>query len=219
MVDLMDEVAEEIRHERMVKMLKFYGPIVAIVVISILTLTGAYVGWQSYKSGQIKELSTRYYKAINLPASKKKEQLAFFEALASENKESYGVLSRFQMAQLQEKMAPSKVVDIFINIVKKTDSPEAIKRAAQMMAILNQFDNLTDEKAQALIMELESIQRASPSWDFIAKFSQAHLLIYLNRLQEAIGILTLLSSDALVPEEIASLSKAYLGAYKSGAVK
>jgi|GEM_PF-1965677 len=219
MVDLMDEVAEEVRYERMAKTLKTYGPIAAIIAVIILAITGGYIIWSNYKENQVKELSIRYYNAVNLPASETKNKLTSFEALSLENKVGYGVLSRFHVAQLQKKMAPTKVKDVFLDIATNTTSPEVIKRAAKLMGILSQFESLTEKKAQSLIHELESVQKTSSAWDFLAKFLQAQLLFYLGRAEEAMSILSLLSSAPEVPEEISSLSKAYIGAYRSGNIK
>lgn len=219
MVDLMDEVAEEVRYERMLKMLKTYGPVAAIIAGGILAVTAGYLIWTNYQENQVKEVSTRYYQALKLPELDKKNKLASFEALSLENKEGYGVLSRFHVAQLQMKMEPTKVGDVFLNIATKTKSPQVIKHAAKMMRILSQFDDLTEKKAQEFVRDLESIQKESPAWNFLAKFLQAQLFFYLDQPKEAMDLLSLLATSPEVPEEVSSLSKAYIGAYRSGNLK
>ncbi len=221
MVDLLDEVADEVRQERLENMAKKYGPYVIGTILTVLAITGVYIAWQNHVSSQIKELSTAYYAASTLQ-KESKEQLAAFEKISKEATSTYGLLSRFQEAQIQQKLGnSSKALDLFNELTAISSSnSDALKHTATMLKILTAIDGLQDPKntkaADELIEELETLQNQAPAWAYLAKLLQAQLYIATGKKEQGQGLLKLLSSAPGVPQNVADLAKAYLSAYTSG---
>ena len=101
MADFLDELQEDIRHERYLNLWKAYGFYVIGVVVLVLVGTAAFIGWQHYQDRLRQGESQAYHQALAwLKAGETDKALKQFDHLEATSK-GYGFLSRLQRLKLQ----------------------------------------------------------------------------------------------------------------------
>lgn len=101
MADFLDELQEEIRQEKYVKLWKAYGPFVLLGVFLALAGTGFYIGWKNYRDHGYQAESVDYHRALDLlKAGKKSEALELFKNLETTSS-GYGFLAKLRQIALQ----------------------------------------------------------------------------------------------------------------------
>ncbi|MBK8008648.1 MAG: tetratricopeptide repeat protein [Rhizobiales bacterium] len=138
MSDIIREVDEELRRERLANIWKNYGGYIALGAFVIVAATAGWRGYEYYAGQQAAAASERYVAAQKLAAdaSKTDEALAAFKAIAGDAPASYRLLARFSAAaELGQK--------------------DAKEGAAAFEAIAN------DTSVESLMREIASIRGAS----------------------------------------------------------
>jgi len=100
MSDIIREVDEELRRERLANIWKNYGGYIALGAFLIVAATGGWRGYEYYAGKQAEAASERYVAAQKLAAdaAKTDEAITAFNAIAANAPSSYKLLSRFSAA-------------------------------------------------------------------------------------------------------------------------
>lgn len=100
MSDIIREVDEELRRERLANIWKKYGGLIALVAFLVVAATAGWRGYEYYAGKQAEAASERYVAAQKLAADATKvdEALAAFDALAKDAPSSYRLLARLSAA-------------------------------------------------------------------------------------------------------------------------
>lgn len=117
---LFQEIDEDLRHERMVKLWKRYGNAVIGVTLAIVVAVAGHQGWKSHNLSKRQDASSRYAEAARIAAQKNAaEAEKSFAALAQNAPAGYAMLARFREAALA---------------VQQGDGPRAAKLYRQLAA-------------------------------------------------------------------------------------
>lgn len=137
MSDIIREVDEELRRERLANIWKNYGGYIAGAAILIVAATAGWRGYEYYANKQAQAASDRYVAAQKLAAdaTKTDDAITAFKAIAGDAPSSYRLLARFSAAA---------------ELGKK----DAAEGAAAFDAIAN------DSSVEQLMRELASIRGA-----------------------------------------------------------
>lgn len=102
MVDFINEVEEELRKDDYNKLLKRYGPAIAVVIFLIIAGTAAFE-WNKSRTGKVaRAASASYLSAADLArAGDSDKAVAEFSALAEEAPEGYSGLSLMRIAAIE----------------------------------------------------------------------------------------------------------------------
>ncbi len=99
MVDVFSEVDEELRHDKLKRLGKKYGPFVIGGIVLFIGAMGGRVYWDEYVTTQRIAESEQYQQAMTaLAAGDRDAAMTGFEALIGEAKYGYGLLARLQAA-------------------------------------------------------------------------------------------------------------------------
>ncbi len=100
MVDIFEEVTEDLRRDRSLRLWKKYGTHVIVFAALVVIGVAGYQGWKSYRLQEREAAAMRYAAALELArAGRPAEAADSFKLLADETgSEGYGVLARFQEA-------------------------------------------------------------------------------------------------------------------------
>lgn len=93
------EIQEDLRREKALKLWKRYGPYVIGVLVAVVIATAAVVGWQQYQQAQRAKEGRLFAEAAALAEDGQQEQAAAaFAALAKEAGSGYADLARLREA-------------------------------------------------------------------------------------------------------------------------
>ncbi len=100
MSDIIREVDEELRRERLANLWKKYGGLIVFAVFLLVAGTAGWRGYEYYAQKQAEAASERYVAAQKLAADagKTDEALAAFKALGTDAPAAYRLLARFSAA-------------------------------------------------------------------------------------------------------------------------
>jgi hypothetical protein len=100
MSDIIREVDEELRRERLANIWKNYGGYIAFAAFLIVAGTGGWRGYEYYAGKQAEAASERYAAAQTLAAdaTKTDEAITAFKAIAADAPAAYKLLARFSAA-------------------------------------------------------------------------------------------------------------------------
>jgi hypothetical protein len=100
MSDIIREVDEELRRERLANIWKKYGGLIAFGAFLLVAGTGGWRGYEYYAGKQAEAASERYVAAQKLAAdaTKTDEAIAAFKAITADAPASYKLLSRLSAA-------------------------------------------------------------------------------------------------------------------------
>lgn len=100
MSDIIREVDEELRRERLANIWKKYGGYIAVAALLVVAATAGWRGYEYYAGKQAEAASARFDAAQKLAAddAKTDEALAAFKALSADAPSAYRLLARFYAA-------------------------------------------------------------------------------------------------------------------------
>ncbi len=100
MSDIIREVDEELRRERLANIWKKYGGLIAFGAFLIVAATGGWRGYEYYANKQAEAASERFAAAQKLAAdaTKTDEAISAFKTLSADSPAAYRLLSRFGLA-------------------------------------------------------------------------------------------------------------------------
>jgi hypothetical protein len=107
--DIFREVDEEVRQEQIITFLKRYGKYVAAVVVLAIAIVAGYRYLEDRRQSEHAEQGDAFEAAVTLvDEGKPAEALPKLQAIAKEGDDSYGLLARFRVAELQAQAKDTK---------------------------------------------------------------------------------------------------------------
>ncbi|MBY0462304.1 MAG: tetratricopeptide repeat protein [Alphaproteobacteria bacterium] len=209
--EFLEEVEQDIRHERLEKLWKEYGKTVIIAVVGVLALTAGFMAWKNHQHKQYLVLSEQFVGAQNLIAQgKTAEAIGVMQALSKGSHQGYAVLARFLEASLLSKEGAGQDVkgaqDIYASIEKDRNADQHFRDLATFFSVNLEIDRLPSVPDEAtvkkLIDTLEPLTKSDNPWHSIAKELKGLLLYKQNKTAEASEIFISLIQDAKSPAEL-----------------
>lgn len=134
MSDIIREVDEELRREKLAAIWKNYGGYIAAGAFLIVAATGGWRGYEYYAEKQAEAASLRFDAAQKLAAdpTKNDEAKAAFEALTKDSPASYRLLSRFANASEIGKKNPKEGAAAFDAIANDSSVDAPLRDLARV---------------------------------------------------------------------------------------
>jgi len=98
LADIFREVEEDIRRDRLQKLWDTYGIYFIALVVGIIAVTSAVVGWGAYKTSQAEQASLAFATAVAEAAKEDADASAIFSELAGDLPAGYAALARLRAA-------------------------------------------------------------------------------------------------------------------------
>lgn len=134
MSDIIREVDEELRRERLANIWKKYGGYIAFAVLLVVAGTAGWRGYEYYAARQAEAASDRYAAAQKLAAdaTKTDEAISAFNSIAADAPASYRLLARFSTAAELGKKDPKQGASAFDAIANDTSVEPLMREIASV---------------------------------------------------------------------------------------
>ncbi|MGQ0663187.1 MAG: tetratricopeptide repeat protein [Pseudomonadota bacterium] len=139
---LFEEVDEDLRRERALKLWKQYGNYVIGGALAVVVGTGAYVAWRDYERKRMAAEGERFVAAADLAAAGDTERaLAAFAHIARQGAAGYATLARLREAGLKARHGDAAGgLAIYLSIAADERAGAEFRDAATMLAALSAAD-------------------------------------------------------------------------------
>lgn len=203
MVDIIDEIKEDLHHERLAKLWKQFGAWIIGAALLIVAGTAGNVWWQGHKAKQQEELSNTYFSAIELLQKDKTEDaVKLLEELRNTDSKAYPALAGFTQASnlIQEKKY-REAAAVYESIADNDKVDETLQDLAllQLVNLEIKYKLAADSVIELRLADLTQPQNA---WHFSASELQASYALGQGNEAKALEIFKSLEEDPLAPENI-----------------
>ena len=209
--EFLEEVQNDIRQERWMKLWEKYGKALTTAVTCVILLVAAYTIWQTYEKNQREKTADRFIHALDLKSAGQTQQaLLDFSALARTGKGSYLLFSKFQQAALlgQEKTekGQEEALKIYEHIYSDKKNEAQWRDLASLFSIMIKADKISLDSPQAaeslssLVTALKPLKESHNPWRYPALELEGTLLFQQGKTQEAAEIFLDLAKDNNAPK-------------------
>ena len=216
MVDIFDEVSEDLRHERAVKLAKRYGGLLLLAALLILAGVAGQEIWQAHKKQQAEASATQYLaltQAVDQPTAPLTPALAESTAqklqdFAAGAPEDYKTLALLRAAALYAgAQATDKAAAIWTRIGADEAAPTLLRDAANLLWAQHELGTANDNDILARLQPMVQVQNP---YHGLAREMQA--LVYLHEGNQAMAksLFTQIQDDPSVPDGTRNRAQAML---------
>lgn len=197
MANFIEEVDEEVRRERLQKLLKRWAPFVAGFIIVLLASVAGYQFWQAHRAEKAAADAAAFRAALaQVQADKPMEAAQAFGNLAGTADAGYALLARFQQASnLVEGKDIAGAIAVYDAIAADADFDARFRNLARYLAAFHGLDTL---EPGAVKQRIAAIPADSP-WAVHARELQAVAEVKAGNTEAARRLLTALADDASAP--------------------
>ncbi|MEE2694283.1 MAG: tetratricopeptide repeat protein [Pseudomonadota bacterium] len=211
MGDIFQEVDDEVRQARLMRLWAKYGRYLILALASIVVATGAKVGWDELRIRQMVAQSTMFSAGIDLAESGQHEQAALaFNTLANESGTGYSQLAALrEAAALVDSGQPSNAISVYDELANAPDTQPLL---AELSTILAAIQRLEQGLWNEAVSSLEPIALGSGPWQYLSQEIMALSRIQAGELGEARELLAALADDPTTPATIRTRARKVLAA-------
>ena len=209
--ELIREVDEEVKRDRLQAQLKRYGPIIAAGVVVVIAGVAAGAWWVDSREKRQQQLSDDFAQAAILADEGSLEDaLEAFGALADKGDAGYRVLAGLREAALLVEVGDT---DAAVAVYDEIVSAKGVASHFRDMAIvLGTLHALDDGDPAALSARLEPLTAENNSWRYSARELTALLAMRTGDNDRAVTLLQTLADDLTAPAGIRARAAELLAA-------
>lgn len=194
MVDFLDEVKEDLKHERLERIFSQYGKHLLAGAVSIVLMTAAITGFMNYRQSSFMETGDEFSHALTL---RPEEGVAALEVIAEEGDGGFKIAAAFARGKmLAEQKNWSEAVAAYDAISDDYAMDTALRELAALRAVHILIK--TDGDVSVIADRLKHLTEENNPWRASALELQALQAIKLEKYAEAKEILVGLQKDMLV---------------------
>ncbi|MCA3262224.1 MAG: tetratricopeptide repeat protein [Telmatospirillum sp.] len=171
MADVFDEVSEDLRRERALKLWKKFAPLLGSVAVAIVLATAGYVLWQDYSRKRTEADALRFAEAARLGTEDATRAVAELRAIARDGQAGYAALARFKAASLAASGSdPAEAVAQYRAIAADAAFDAQLRDAATLVATLLAVDTASPGDA---VRAVQALQTSTGPWRHAAREIEA----------------------------------------------
>lgn len=205
--EFIEEVEQDMRQERYLKLWQKYGKTASYVVTGVLSAVALYMLYQTYTQRKQLEFSDKLLTAHSyLAEGKTTEALAVLEDMNASSTNVYGFLRDLQKAALWmaddtniENM--KKARDIYASLKDTSGVPPMVNDLALLLYVKAELKLRNKTEAEGIAL-LEPLRKDDSPWRFFTKETVAEILFSMDKLSEAKEIYAEIIRDVDSPEGI-----------------
>lgn len=204
---LVQEIEEDLRQEKYMKLWKQYGNhIIAVMLVLVVGVAGHSL-WKNYQTEKKERTSDMFIGAQELVEKGEVSQaLGVLAKTTTEGHRSYSMLSKFQRAALYARpgglQEPQKAIEEFRALSKDESLPKRLQNLALLLAIGQESSRDGGLSAETLLAEVEPLTDSASAWRYSALEMKGALLLKLDRKDEAAEIFADLVRDKKSPKGV-----------------
>ena len=205
MGDIFQEVDDEIRQARLLRLWAQYGRYLIIILVGTVLATAGKVGWDEFQTRCMVAESARFSGALQLTESGQHDQAAVsFNLLVDESVTGYGQLAALrQAAALAESGKPNEAIAVYDRLAGSANTDPIIAELASVLAAMRLLDQGLSQEA---VTKLELIADGRGPWKHLAKEVKALSIMQTGDMEKGRNLLESLTNDPSVPAGIRSRS-------------
>lgn len=204
MPDIFDEVDEDLRAERMRKLLQRYGGLLVLAMVLVVAGVG---GWQAWKlheakvnAGIAQEFLTALDGAAGPPGETRKAALPELAKVAQDGNAGYRVLARLREAALKFDAGDAAGAEaLWTEVANDAAADPLLRDAAVLQSVLHQIDN---GDPAALEARLKPLVAPGNPWHALAEEAQAMIELRQGHDDAARAALKRLVQDVTAPDGV-----------------
>lgn len=167
MADIFQEVDEDIRRERALRLWAAYGRYVIGAAVLIVLAVAGWRYWQSRQEAEAQAAGARFEQALQLGKDgKAAEQTTALQAMAGDGPAGYRVLARFRLAAQAAETDAAAGAKAFDDLAIDAGLGEAARDIARMRAAALVVDTAPYADMQARV---EALSSPSSAWRHVAR--------------------------------------------------
>jgi hypothetical protein len=211
--DIFDEVAEDLRAERVQILMKRYAPLMIALVLVVVAATAGWQVWRWRLAREDMAAGQHYLAAMALEstpaaAADRKALISEFDAIAKASPEGYRTLARLQAAAFQAQNGDLPAALALWNAIATDDGADPLLRgAANLLWCEHQID--TGDPG-ILAGRLKALAEPGNVWRPLAEEQLALLDLRQGKTAAAKATLTKLTRDFTAPEGVRGRAAALL---------
>ncbi len=200
------EVNEELKQEKYLKLWKQYGRYFTGAAVVIILGVAGWQYWQGEQRKEIEAVSVKYAAALSAAqAGKNAEASKLLTATAAEAGGGYVALARLQRAALFAKSGEMKAAaDEYLRLANDEKAPQVFRQLGTVMWGLAALDTAPPKEA---IERLGPLTADTSPWRYSARELTALYTDRAGQRKEAIAQLERLAKDTKAPETIRSRAR------------
>ncbi len=209
-VDIFDEVEEDLRAERLRKLLARYGGLIVALALAVVAGAAGWQGWNWYQARRENAAAGRYLAAVTAAGSTtgRPAAAASFAALAANGPAGYALLARFRAAALAAAAGKARAAEAQWNAIAADRAVAPLFRdLARLLAVSHAIDTADPARLRA---RLAPLALPTNPWHPLAREEQALLDLRLKDYAGARKILAALAADITAPQDVRSRAKVLL---------
>ena len=209
MDNFIDEVDEELKHERNLELWRKYGRFAVSAVLLVVIAVAGSVGWRQYQANSRIESGLKYVNAVDLAVmGKSADALASFQALGKDGAAGYADLARFQQAAVLARQGnEAAAAQIYDAIAQDKGADAVFRNLALILYALNVADRA---EPKALADRLKPLTEDSSPWRFSALEITALLLRRRGDVTAAKSVYRKLADDDRAPSRLRARAAEFL---------
>lgn len=211
MSDIFQEVDEDLRRERALKLWRKYGNYVIGAAVLVVAGTAAYVGWRDYQRSQAEAGAIRYLAAVD--QARAGDAASSSAALASVVREApagYAALARLQEAGLKARGGDAAgAAELYRAVAADSGVEKELRDAAAVLATLSVVDAAD---AAEIARRAAAIATPDNPWRHLAWEAAALAAAKAGNLEQARGFYTRITDDPGAPAGMRSRAAEMLAA-------
>ena len=204
MPDIFDEVDEDLRAERMRRLLRRYGATLVAAAVAVVVGAGAYQAWQWYDARQTAATAQSFLAATRLAdgQTKAEQQQAtpLFDAIARHGGASYRTLARLREAGLREQAGDAAGASALWDEASHDGAADPMLR--DFASLQWATANVDAGDPAAVTARLEKLTAPDNPWHAMALQAQALLALRQGQRAAAQNTLRRLAVDPQAPQGV-----------------
>lgn len=212
MADVFDEVSEDLRRERALKLWKKFAPLIAAAAVSIVLATAGYVLWQDHVRKRNEAQALRFFEAATIAASDVERAKTELRALARDASGGYGVLARLKEAALAATGDGAEAAKLYRAIAADTALDAQLRDAATVLAALLTVD--TAEPAESM-RAVQGLKTPTGAWRHAAGEIEALAHLRAGDRARAAALYRQLADDLAAPAGLRQRASEMLAALEN----
>lgn len=205
------EVDEDVRRDRATEMARRYGPHAIAVVVLVVAITAAVVGWRQYTTSQQQAQGAQFEQAMALLESDRPAEAAeIFEALVAEGSDGYRALAGQQAAAARAAAGDEAgALSAYDRIRRDVDLPAEQRDLAAIKAAMLA---LKLEGGDAATERLQQVLDGAGPFRSMAREVQASAQLTAGDREGAVATLKALIEDATASAGVKARAEQFLRA-------
>ncbi len=209
--ELIREVDEEVKRDRLQSQMKRYGPFIVAAVVVVVAAAAAGAWWVDFQEQRQQQRSDQFAQATVLASEGRVEEaLEAFGELADSGSSGYRVLAGLRQASLLVELGDNEAAVAIYDEIASTKGVEPQFR--DMAIVLGAMNALDDGDPAALTERLAPLTAENSAWRYSARELTALLAMRMGEEDRAVELLLALADDLAAPSGIRARAAELLAA-------